>query len=289
MAGEYPKNTTSASTDFTDSKKKLHSYPAANLNNNLNIDLQYETVDVLGVPIALIKQNEITVLIQKCVEERNKGWITGINGHALNLTYESVWLKDFYHHSLLNCSEGFGVVIAAFLSGVKIPKRKVWADWAYELLQMLEENEYSLFLLGGTDEVGKKAVDNLHILYPKLNIVGQLNGYADLNQHDTVIESINQKKPDIVFVALGMPKQEEWIYRNVDKLNATIFFPVGALLDYISGMKKRCPRWMSRIGVEWVYRLCTEPHKVWRRYLIGNPVLIWRSFVYLAKRVRYKV
>lgn len=254
-----------------------------------NAGFEYEATDVLGIPIALIEQDEIIDFIQKSIKENKKGWITGINGHALNLAYESLWLKDFYHHAILNCSEGFGVVIAAFLTGVKIPKRKVWVEWTYELLQMLEKNDYSLFLLGGTDEVGKKAVDHLHALYPQLRITGQLNGYSDMNQNDFLIESINRTKTDVVFVALGMPKQEEWIYRNIDKLNATIFFPVGALLDYVSGMKKRCPRWMSSMGIEWIYRLLTEPQKVWRRYLIGNPLLICRSLVYFTRRVRHKV
>ena len=267
---------------------------STNLSSNLQKDVHnpgfdYKTVDVLGIPIALIEQNEIISVIQKSIEEKRKGWITGINGHALNLSYKSSWLKDFYNHALLNCSEGFGVVTAAFLSGVKIPKHKHWAEWAYELLQMLEENDYSLFLLGSTDEVGEKAVDNLHKLYPKLRITGRLNGYSDMKQNDSLINSLNNSKSDIVFVALGMPKQEEWIYRNKDKLHARIIFPVGALLDYLSGMKKRSPRWMSSIGMEWFYRLLTEPQKVWRRYLLGNPLLIWRSLVYFAGRVRPKV
>jgi N-acetylglucosaminyldiphosphoundecaprenol N-acetyl-beta-D-mannosaminyltransferase len=281
LVNEYPIKTSTALNTSTSSSNNLQK----DVHNSV---FEYKTVDVLGVPIALIEQNEIISVIQKGIQEKRKGWITGINGHALNLAYKSLWLKDFYNHALLNCSEGFGVVIAAFLSGVKIPKRKVWAEWAYELLQMLEKNDYSLFLLGGTDKVGEKAIDHLHALYPKLRIFGRLNGYSDINQDDTVFESISRKKPDIIFVALGMPKQEEWIYRNIGKVDATIFFPVGALLDYISGMKKRCPHWMSRMGVEWVYRLCTEPHKVWRRYLIGNPLLIWRSLVYFARRVQPK-
>ena len=279
---EYPVKTSTelntSTSSASDLQKDVH-----------NTGFEYETVDVLGVPIALIEQNEIICFIQKSIEDNRKGWITGINGHALNLTYESSWLKDFYHHAILNCSEGFGVVIAAFLSGVKIPKRIVWAEWAYELLQMLEKNDYSLFLLGSIDEVEEKAVEHLCTLYPKLRIIGKLNGYFDISQNDFVIETINRAKPDVVFVALGMPKQEEWIYRNINELNAKIFFPIGALLDYISGMKKRCPNWMSRMGIEWVYRLCTEPKKVWRRYLIGNPLLIWRSIVHFTKRVRNRV
>jgi N-acetylglucosaminyldiphosphoundecaprenol N-acetyl-beta-D-mannosaminyltransferase len=254
-----------------------------------NDSFEYETVDVLGVPVALIDRYELTSLIKRCIKEKRKGWITGINGHALNLTYDHLWLKDFYRHAILNCSEGFGTVIAAFLSNVKIPKRKVWADWSYELLQMIENNDYSLFLLGGTDEVEQNAADHLHALYPKLRIIGQLNGYSDMTNDDKVIEYINSRKPDIVFVALGMPKQEEWILRNIAKLDAKLLFPVGALLDYISGTKKRCPKWMSKAGIEWAYRLFTEPRKVWRRYLIGNPLLIWRSLIYSTNHKRHMV
>ena len=257
----------------------MNTSPASHVNNAQKRSFGYRTVDVLGVPVALIEQHEITALIQKNIEDKRKGWITGINGHALNLAYESVWLKDFYRHAILNCSEGFGVVIAAFLSGVNIPKRKVWAEWAYELLHMLEKNDYSLFLLGGTDEAGKKSAAHLHTLYPKLRIAGALNGYFDMSQNDSVIESINRAKPDVVFVALGMPKQEQWIYQNFDKVHAKLFFPVGALLEYVSGIKKRCPHWMSSAGMEWVYRLFTEPKKVWRRYLLGNPQLVYRALL----------
>lgn len=272
----------------------MNDYPikkstALNQQDGTNGDFVFETVDVLGIPVAMIEQNEIIHFIQKSIEGNRKGWITGVNGHALNLSYDSLWLKDFYHRAIINCAEGFGVIIAAFLSGVKIPKRKVWVEWAYELLKMIEKNNYSLFLLGATDEIGKKAVEQLHILYPRLRIVGQIGGYFDMNQNDSVIEAINRTKPDIVFVALGMPKQEEWLYRNIDKLEGKIFFPVGALLDYISGVKKRCPHWMSSIGIEWFYRLLTEPQKVWRRYLIGNPLLILRSLAYFAKRMRVLV
>jgi N-acetylglucosaminyldiphosphoundecaprenol N-acetyl-beta-D-mannosaminyltransferase len=271
----------------SDSPKNTAS--AFNEKNLERIGAGYETADVLGVPVALILQNEIIHFIQRCIEENKKGWITGINGHALNLAYKSVWLRDFYHHAILNCSEGMGVVTAAFLSGVKIPKRKVWADWAYELLHMIEQNDYSLFFLGSTDEVGIKAIEQLHILYPQLRISGRLNGYSDMEHNDTVIETINRAKPDIVFVGLGMPKQEVWISRNIDKLEVKIFFPVGALLDYLSGMKKRCPRWMASMGFEWFYRVLTEPQKVWRRYLLGNPLLIWRSLVYFTTRARQRV
>jgi N-acetylglucosaminyldiphosphoundecaprenol N-acetyl-beta-D-mannosaminyltransferase len=265
----------------------INTFQTSTDKKHQNDSFENETVDVLGVPVALIDQHALTSLVKRSIKEKRKGWITGINGHALNLTYDHLWLKDFYQHAILNCSEGFGTVIAALLSNVKIPKRKVWADWSYELLKMIEKNDYSLLLLGGTDEVEKKAAEHLHALYPKLRIIGQLNGYSDMTNNDTVIEYINSRKPDIVFVALGMPKQEEWICRNIAELDAMLLFPVGALLDYISGIKKRCPKWMSKAGIEWAYRLFKEPRNVWRRYLIGNPLLIWRSLIYSTKRKRH--
>jgi N-acetylglucosaminyldiphosphoundecaprenol N-acetyl-beta-D-mannosaminyltransferase len=248
----------------------------------------HEVVDVLGVPVALIELNDIIHFVHNSIENNRKGWITGVNGNALNLAYDSVWLKEFYSRAILNCAEGFGVDVAAFLSRVKIPRRKVWVEWAYDLLQMLETNDHSLFLFGSTQEIGEKAIEQLHRRYPRLRIVGQKNGFSDLDQQHSVIESINRAKPDVVFVALGMPKQEEWIYRNYDALDAKILFPVGALIDYISEMKKRCPSWMSTLGLGWVFRLLTEPQKVWRRYLFGNPLLMGRALLYGMQRVHSK-
>jgi N-acetylglucosaminyldiphosphoundecaprenol N-acetyl-beta-D-mannosaminyltransferase len=235
------------------------------------------TTDIFNVPIALIEQGASVEFVGECIRRNQKGWVTGINGHALNLAYSLPWLQNFYKNALLNCSEGVGVVVAAWLSGTKIPRRKAWAEWAYDLLRMLEKEHYSLYLLGSIDEVGQKAVQKLLEQFPKLQIVGQTNGYYQQNETAFIIEAINRVKPDVLFVALGMPKQEEWIHTHFDELDVKLFFPVGALLEYLSGMKKRCPLWMSSLGIEWLYRLLTEPRRVWRRYLLGNPQLVYRA------------
>jgi N-acetylglucosaminyldiphosphoundecaprenol N-acetyl-beta-D-mannosaminyltransferase len=142
---------------------------------------------------------------------------------------------------------------------------------------MLEKNKRTLYLLGGSNEVGEKAVQKLVQQFPKLQIVGHTCGYYHQDEIDMIVDSINRVKPDVLFVALGMPKQEEWINTYFDKLEVKLFFPVGALLDYVSGTKKRCPMWMSSMGFEWLYRLFTEPKRVWRRYLLGNPQLVYRA------------
>lgn len=245
-------------------------------------------VSILGVPIAVIDPSNLVHEFEILLDKGVKGWITGINAHALNLAYENHWLRDFYHNALLNCAEGVGVTIAAFLSGVKAPKRQAWADITSELFRMLQQKKKSVYILGSTDAILSKAIKNLQQEYPQLSIVGYHHGYFMDTEEAQIIKQINTVAPDVLFVGMGMPKQEFWIYRNASYLNVGLIFPVGALIDYISGVKKRCPRWMAVSGLEWFYRLLCEPQRVWKRYLIGNPLLIVRSFLFRFRTTEKK-
>jgi len=93
---------------------------------------------------------------------------------------------------------------------------------------------------------------------------------------DEIIEKINQCNPNVVLVAFGAPIQEKWIHKNKDKINSNLIIGVGGLFDFYSGDKKRAPKWMRKVGFEWAYRLFLEPGRLWRRYLIGNPLFMLR-------------
>ncbi len=86
---------------------------------------------------------------------------------------------------------------------------------------------------------------------------------------------IIEKKPDILFVGLGAPKQEKWIWRYKDEINVPVSIAVGASFDFGAGSVKRAPKWMQQIGLEWFFRLCQEPRRLWKRYLVGNIIFIW--------------
>ncbi len=244
------------------------------------------TIDVLGIPISLTDEEAMVNLVHSWILSDAKGWVCGINALALNLSYERPWLKDFYLRSLLNCSEGVAVSVAALLHGRTMPKRIVWAYWIYDLIEMMERDGFSLYLLGGEASVVSNAVLNLKKRFPQLRMAGYHDGYFEEAEGGMVVRSINECRPEVLLVGMGMPKQEQWILQNLENLNVKVVLPVGALIDYLSGAKQRCPQWMVAAGLEWLYRLFKEPRRLWRRYLFGNTLFIVRV---LLARVRMTV
>ena len=121
------------------------------------------------------------------------------------------------------------------------------------------------------------AIQKLLAIAPNLRIAGH-HGFFEKtgNENDLVIEKINQFKPDILYIGFGMPLQERWILDNYDKIAARVFLPLGACLDFYTESVYRGPRWLTDNGFEWVTRLITEPTRLWERYVVGNPLFIYR-------------
>src|SRR6202011_2227169 len=134
--------------------------------------------------------------------------------------------------------------------------------------------------------VAREAAARLHALYPRLDVVGSHHGYfePDSPHDDRVVEDINARRPDIVLVGMGTPKQELWVERNGSRLDTEVLWTVGALFDYVSGRVPRAPGWLADNGLEWIFRLAIEPQRMWRRYLLGNPVFISRVLTQARER-----
>jgi N-acetylglucosaminyldiphosphoundecaprenol N-acetyl-beta-D-mannosaminyltransferase len=128
--------------------------------------------------------------------------------------------------------------------------------------------------------VADKAAANLKARFPDLRIVSTHHDYFDKTpgsaENEAVIEQINAVKPNILIVGFGMPLQERWLMENWDHIDANVALTGGAVFDYVSGELQRAPRWMTDNGLEWLGRLLIEPRRLWKRYLIGNPLFIWR-------------
>ena len=123
--------------------------------------------------------------------------------------------------------------------------------------------------------------------YPYLNIVGTKSGYFDwASDSPGIVNEINDSKANILLVAFGVPLQEKWIDENINKLNSQVIMGVGGLFDFYSGQMKRAPKWMREVGMEWLFRLIKEPKRMWKRYIIGNPLFIYRVYKWKNKRNR---
>jgi N-acetylglucosaminyldiphosphoundecaprenol N-acetyl-beta-D-mannosaminyltransferase len=233
---------------------------------------------LFGIPIELSQPAEMLRTIL--------GWGAGgrphrvmyVNAHVVNQSRELPDLDRALAHADLVYCDGYGVRLAARALGLPVPKRMTGADWVWGLAALCESRDLSLYLLGADPPLAREAAAKLTRWYPRLRIVGAYHGYTDVDspQNERLLEDINAKRPNIVLVGMGTPKQELWAQRYADELDVDVVWTVGALFDYIAGRVPRAPRMLADNGLEWIFRLAIEPHRMWRRYLIGNPVFLFR-------------
>jgi N-acetylglucosaminyldiphosphoundecaprenol N-acetyl-beta-D-mannosaminyltransferase len=233
---------------------------------------------VFGIPIELAQPAEMLRTITGWVGSGTPHRVMYVNAHVVNESRAIPELRRALESAELVYCDGYGVRLAARVLEVPVPHRMTGADWVWGLAALCEAAGSSLYLLGSDPPIAQQAATRLKRWYPDLNIAGSHHGYFDLDSphSERVIEDINSRDPDIVIVGMGTPKQELWVQRNADRLNADVLWTVGALLDYIAGRVPRAPRWLSDNGLEWIFRLAVEPHRMWKRYLLGNPAFLSR-------------
>jgi len=236
---------------------------------------------IFEIPVDLGRPAELLTRITSWAQTRSSGpprRVMYVNAHVLNQSRENPILRDALEHSDLVYCDGYGVRLAAKALDVEIPHRMTGADWIWGLATLCEAAGQSIYLLGSEPGVAGEAAQRLRRLYPRLNVAGAHHGYFDLDSPhgERVIEDINARRPDIVLVGMGTPKQELWVQRNARRLDVDVLWTVGALFDYVSGRVPRAPGWLADNGLEWIFRLAIEPQRMWRRYLLGNPVFVSR-------------
>jgi N-acetylglucosaminyldiphosphoundecaprenol N-acetyl-beta-D-mannosaminyltransferase len=237
-------------------------------------------VNVLGVGVDPVTVGELHAGIKRLVESGEQGTVLNVNAHCLNLLYTDATLREFFDGADLVFCDGAGVMLAAKLLGERIPERITYAEWAWRLAAFAEVQGLSLFLLGAGPGVAERAARRLRTLHPDLRISGVEHGYFDHSpgsrESEAVLRKLNAAGPDILIVGLGMPLQERWLMENRDAIVASVALTGGAVFDYVSGGLRRGPRLLTDNGFEWLARLIVEPRRLWRRYLIGNPLFLLR-------------
>lgn len=214
--------------------------------------------------------------------------VLNANVHCLNLAYTDPRLRSLLNGAEVVFCDGAGVMLAARLLGRRIPERITYADWAWRLASYAASEGFTLYFLGARPGVAEKAAEKLRERYPDLRVSGIQHGYFDRSigspENEAVIEKINAAAPDILLVGFGMPVQERWLMENWDRIDARVALTGGAVFDYISGELRRGPPILTENGFEWLARLLVEPRRLWRRYIVGNPVFLWRVIRQLIGR-----
>ncbi len=237
-------------------------------------------IDVLGVGVDLLTVAELHAEIARLVRDGRLGLVLNVNAHCLNLCYEDPALRSSLNGADVVFCDGAGVMLAARILGGHIPARITYAAWIWRLADFAAAEGFSLYFLGAQPGVAQEAAKRLRERYPGLRIVGVRHGYFDHSagsaENEAVLEGINATAPDILLVGLGMPLQERWLSQNRHRLDARVALSGGAVFDYVSGRVLRGPPILTERGFEWLARLLHEPRRLWRRYLLGNPLFLSR-------------
>ena len=210
--------------------------------------------------------------------------------HVVNAR-SNAQLRDAYTRTSLSLADGQPVVWAAGLLGTPLPAKISGSDLVPKLLERATAKGLRVYLLGGEEGVAAKAAARLTA--QGVTVVGAEGprvGIEAAQDEAAIIARVKEARPDLVLVGLGSPKQERFIDRACPALAPAILLGVGASLDFLAGTAKRSPAWMSKAGLEWLYRLVREPRRLWRRYLVNDPafaIIVWRMLrIDRAERLR---
>ncbi len=239
----------------------------------------FDEIVLLGTRFHKVRVHELINYVVKAAKHQGKIVVGNVNVRAMNFAYELPWYKDFINKSDLVFCDGFGVLLGAKLCGhcLNSQHRMTCPDFIEDLALTCERENVSLFLLAGKPGMVDKAIAKLKAIAPNLKVEGH-HGYFEKvgKENEFIIDKINRFQPDVLYVGFGMPLQERWIEDNLNRINAKVFLPLGACLDFYTGTVYRGPRWMTDNGLEWLSRLVTEPTRLWERYVVGNPLFLFR-------------
>lgn len=220
--------------------------------------------NILGVDVSNETYESLIANAFTRIEENKQSMIVAINPEKIIKAQQDEALKQLLNEAEFQIPDGVGVLIASRLKGGNIRSRVTGVDLMMKLVEKASQQGKSIFLYGAKPGIADKAKQKLECLYPSIQVKGVIDGYE--KDFLYIKETINQKEPDILFVALGSPKQEEWIKENRSELMVSIFQGVGGSFDVLAGNVNRAPAIFRRLGLEWFYRLIREP-KRWKRQL----------------------
>lgn len=211
---------------------------------------------------------QFTNVLEHKLDKEEKTFVITANPETLMIGAETPAFDEILKsEKTVIVPDGIGVVKAANMLKIPVKERVTGVEIVQSLFQMLNEKKRSLYLLGAKKEVLDKLVERIDTEYPGINVLGFCDGYV--KDKDAVFEQIVSLKPDVVLVALGIPAQEQLIYKHYDKFDKGIFVGVGGSFDVLSGTKKRAPKIFIKLNLEWLYRIAKEPKRI-KRFYVSN-------------------
>jgi N-acetylglucosaminyldiphosphoundecaprenol N-acetyl-beta-D-mannosaminyltransferase len=228
---------------------------------------------------ACVRMAEVLQAVVHALTTGRRGYIVTPNTDHVVRYHRDPEFRRAVDGAWMRLADGMPVVWASRLLRNPLPERVAGSDLLPELCELAARQGYSVFLLGGREGVARRAAEILKNRFRGLKVAGTytpVEGFAqDLQDQEAALEAVNRVVPDILFVGVGSPAQELWVWRNWDRLRVRVAVCCGAALDYAAGTKPRAPHWMRRAGLEWLWRLVHEPRRLWRRYLVDDLAFFW--------------
>ncbi len=237
------------------------------------------SVKLFGIKFNNITYKEILDAIQLAIHTKNQLTICYANVNSINLSFNDEKLKKLLSEFDIVHQDGFGVYLGAkILFGRNgFCCRQSGSDLYEQIIEAAILNDWNLFIFGDIDDTLKR----INNKYPKLSIVGKKNGYVF--EDEKLLVEINNSNSDILVVGLGTPKQEEWIVKNKSNLIVKVIIAVGDGIKVFAGNKRRGPKILQKLGFEWFVRFIFEPKRLWKRYILGIPLFIFRVIKFKFK------
>ena len=229
---------------------------------------------VLDVPFFCGTMDEALQKIDELVARKQAAHVAFINAHCLNIASKNTGYQKILKACSVVFADGIGAKIGAEMMGYKVEENVNGTD----MFPLLANKPYRIYLFGGAPGVAEKALKKARALNGKAQFVGCADGFFKAKSEDEIFAELAELKVDVLLVALGVPKQEEWIKSHLDQLPGCVAIGVGGLLDFVSERIPRAPMWMRKANIEWCFRLYCEPMRLFKRYIIGNPLFIARVF-----------
>ena len=232
------------------------------------------TVDIVGVKIDNVTIIDAVIKAEDFLDGESTNLIFTPNSEILLDAVKEPSFAKILNSGDLVVPDGIGVVIASKFYNAPIKERVAGYDLMCKLIEIAYHKKKSIYLLGGKEGVAEEAAEKIREEYYGINIVGMHNGYFDESEETLIINEIKDLKPDIVFVALGAPKQEIWINEHKHSIPAKIIMGVGGSFDVVAGRVKRAPEFYQKAGLEWFYRLVKEPKRIFRVLKLPKFILL---------------
>lgn len=236
-----------------------------------------------GVPISVLGMEESArMLVRLALKARGRNQLpfysTSANGQVIALASEDPDFMALLAEADQIHADGMPMVrLSGYVSSEELTERVATTDLVHAVARLAQKAGLRFYFFGATAEGNRRAVANMRKQYPDLIFAGARDGYYRPEDEARIVAEIVASKPDILWVGLGVPREQEFVARNIEKLRGIgVIKTAGGLFDFLSGKNSRAPQWMQNAGLEWVYRTALEPKRLLGRYLKTNPTALWR-------------